>query len=316
MSLYCPKCSNILKDPIECNYCLTNYCKDHIKNLNFCPTCMMGPLSYKRNPGIIKMVEKLKNEKINKLINGNNEMIECIICSLKLKPGHFCYHLAEDHKKELIENFSRKKSSKIEKEMKFKKMPYRNGIQDKNFDIKNFKTYNQNHNNDNKNNNLNHIYPNNSINKNNKNINNSLNLEQKNFQKCYTRRNYEKFSDNILNKNLNNNLYYCNKKNESINCDCCLPDRICRIGNCLCIDCMKHNIDLFNLEKGILFNKSGIICRPENGEYHCGRIFNIPIKNSVGQNCPNKKKCSFKDKFCCKECHILNKYKRIYLDKI
>ena len=76
---------------------------------------------------------------------------------------------------------------------------------------------------------------------------------------------------------------------------------------------MKYNIDLFNLENGELFNKAGRIARPENGEYHCGETFNISIKNSVGECCPAKQKCSLICSYCCKECKILNMYKSIYL---
>ena len=116
-----------------------------------------------------------------------------------------------------------------------------------------------------------------------------------------------------LSKSINNNLYYCNEKNKKINCKCCLPSQICRLGNCLCVDCMKYNVGLFNLEKGELFNKAGRIARPENGEYCCGATFNLSIKNSVGGSCPVKKQCSLANNFCCDECKILNNYKDIYL---
>ena len=61
--------------------------------------------------------------------------------------------------------------------------------------------------------------------------------------------------------------------------------------------------------------KLGRIARPENGQYHCGKLFedNDQIKDSVGAIIPKKQKCSFINHFFCKECEILDKQKKIYL---
>ena len=327
MLLSCSNCFDILKNPVECNYCNTNFCKEHIKNFKFCPHCKKDPFSYHINAGIIKILEKHENE----IIKNDNQIIECIICNFRTNPGNLCYHLAEEHKKVLIENFGRKVDSQIEKEQKVKKIPPKKNNNQKDKNIENYYTFNNNNYNLN-NNNLNDNFPQNSNNINNKNIqsekmvnkslnlkqniinsNNSKNLEKKNMKKSNTSRKFENFPNNELSKSINNNLYYCNEKNTKINCQCCLPSQICRLGNCLCVKCMKKNVDLFNLEKGELFNKAGRIARPENGEYHCGKKFILSLQNSVGEMKPGKKQCSLACNFCCKECTILNMYKDIYL---
>ena len=107
-------------------------------------------------------------------------------------------------------------------------------------------------------------------------------------------------------------LYYCRKKNETINCFCC-PDQICCQGNCFCTNCMHYNIKRNHLKDGELYNKAGRIAKPENGEYHCGKKFNVSIKNSVGIKFHSQKQCCYLSRYFCKECEILNIYKDNYL---
>ena len=312
----CQKCFNILKDPVQCKYCQNNFCLEHIKNWNSCPKCGIGPFSYIINNEIRKILENIENEKINPKIKNDNEIeIECSICPFKAKPGFFCFHFYEKHKKEIIEKFGRKIVPQNEKETRYKRIPQIVDIQNKKTKINNFNTSIDNQNPKNTNN-LNNLSPKNSINKNGKIIKISLNLEPNIFRSCKTKRKNEKVPNNNLKKSKITNLYYCNKKNKMINCDCCLPDHICCEGNCLCIDCMEYNIKLLKLFKGKLINKAGRVAGPENNIYHCGAIINNSIKNSVGQELSEKKTCRFLDRFCCEECKILNKYKNIYLKNI
>lgn len=307
MLLSCYNCFKILKNPVECIKCNKNFCKEHIKDFKCCPCCKEAPFSCEVNPGIIKLLEKHENE----MIKNNKENIACSKCSFIGNPWQFCVHFSENHKKILIETFGKK----IEKpgQINFK-MPQRNKNQkNQNFEIyytlNEMKDYNKNNIK-----NLNNEMLNNKNNKNEKRINNSLNLQQQKLKNiCKTQRKYDNFPHNILNKIENLNLHYCNKKNEKINCDCCLPDQICRLGNCLCVDCMKHNIILFGLKNGELFNKAGRVARSENEEYHCREIFDVKTKNKLGEYGLEKKQCSFIDRYYCNECKILNKYKKIYL---
>lgn len=161
--------------------------------------------------------------------------------------------------------------------------------------------------------NLNNEMLNNKNNKNEKRITNSLNLQQQKSKISKSERKNNNFPHNILSKRENLNLHYCNKKKEKLKCDCCLPDQICCLGNCLCVDCMKYNIDLFGLKNGELFNKAGRVARPENEEYHCGEIFDVKTKDSERVYGLEKKKCSYINRYYCNECKILNKHKKIYL---
>ena len=95
------ECFNTLKNPVECINCNTNYCKEHIKDFQFCPNCKKGPFNYKKNAGLKKLLENHENEIIKK----DKETIECKYCSFEGNPGHFCYHFAEQYKKLLIDIF-------------------------------------------------------------------------------------------------------------------------------------------------------------------------------------------------------------------
>ena len=52
------------------------------------------------------------------------------------------------------------------------------------------------------------------------------------------------------------NIKRCNKK--ILNCICC-KDKICKTGNCFCIECMKNYLKYYDIENGKLINKNNII---------------------------------------------------------
>lgn len=290
MNFLCNKCYNTLKNPVECNNCHNNFCEEHINTFYNCPSCH-APFSGIINHGLKKLLDKYENERMNELIKNNEELIECSICPFKSKPGYFCFHLAEDHKKELIEKFGRKKIDKIDNE-ESQLIPK---------EIKNEKLKNDN--------NINSYNLNNQF-ENNKKKNYSINSGESNYNKNI---NKEIKVQNPLSRS--EKLFYCNKMNESINCDCC-PDHICCEGNCFCVKCMNYNCKRYHLKEGELYNKAGRIAKLECGEYHCGKNYNLSIKNSVGIKFHSHKKCSYYSKYFCPECEILNKYKDIYLDYI
>ena len=298
MDIICLNCDQILKNPVERNNRHDNFCEEHTKNFDYCPSCN-APFYGSINKGLKKILDKYENERINKQIKMDEDIIQCTLCSFECTPWNFCYHVAEDHKKELIEKFGKKKIYQMEKiqpnlapqEIKYEKYPSVNNIPDniinqfENIQISNFKKLNSGE-----------IYPNNN---------------------CFTeRKKDEKKAEKPLSMSQVTNLYYCNKKHQAINCDCCIPDHICCEGNCLCVRCMNYNVKKFHLKNEELFNKAGRVAKPENGEYHCGKKFNLSIKNSVGMKFYSHKQCSYYSQYFCKECEILNKYKDIYLDYI
>ena len=295
MQPLCPICNKIYKNPVECNTCRTNICEEHIKEFDYCPKCKAFPYKYSKNQGLIKLLEKQENERINKMIQIDKNIYQCKFCFFESTPDYLCFHLAQEHKKALIENFGRKKEKNNEKR------------KDK-IEIINNK-----------------IYPNSVFKKEENPLLKPISGEIKFDNYCISERlsqNNEikkkhKFSKSAnINKVNNKDLYYCGNKNEMINCNCCLPDNKCIKGNCLCINCMKYNIKKLNLHKGELINKAGRIAIPEKGEFHCQQKFQIYVNNEVGLKIPAQKICSYKTNFTCKECVILNKYKDIYNDFI
>lgn len=295
----CPFCTNILKNPVECNNCHNNFCEKHINDFYNCPCCnshFSGSINY----GIKKILDKFENERENKIIKMNEDIIQCTLCPFEGKPGYFCFHFAEEHKKELINEFGRKKIYQAEKEAiqlipkekKFEKYKSDDNI-----------TYN-----------LNNPFENDQLNNNNFSHINSGKIENININ-CFTERNNKIKVQNILSKSRVTNLYYCKKINKDINCECC-PEHICSEGNCLCAKCMLYNFKAFNLKYGELFNKSGRIAKLDNGEFHCGIKYDKSIQNSVGGVFHSQIQCSFFGRNFCNECKILNKYKKIYLDYI
>ena len=283
MDFFCPYCKKLLKNPIECKNCYTNFCEEHINDFNNCPTCN-APFSSIINSGIKKLIAKYENKIINDKIKNGQEIIKCTLCPFENRIGYFCFHLAEEHKKELIETFGEKKINEIKKEeyqladrkekkiVKFKS--------DKNISYK---------------------FPIEKIQNGNNNFNQlkSGEIVKTNFMNSMTERKNVNRPENLLFRSQITNLYYCNKNNDDINCQCC-PDHICREKNCLCVKCMFYNFETLDLKYGELFNKAGRIAKSENGEYHCGIICKRSIKNSVGVVFNTHIKCSNISKYFAK----------------
>ena len=305
-------CYNILKNPVECKSCNTNFCEEHINDFEKCPSCN-APFSSFVNEGIKKLLTKYEHKIINDRIKTDEDIIKCNLCSFEDKPGYFCFHLAEEHKKDLIEIFG-KKIYQIKKEdhqfvhnkKKYEKYNTTDNIIYNNpFEISQIDNNNNNTNNDNISNNYNN------------DSNNTINIIRLNSEKklnSYMDEFTEIKDENPLFRSQITNLYYCKKNNKDINCKCC-PDHICREGNCLCVKCMFYNVKKFGLKYGELYNKSGRVAKPnEYYLYHCGIKLEKSITNSIGQVFQSHTLCSFN--YFCKECKELNIYKKIYLDYI
>ena len=117
----------------------------------------------------------------------------------------------------------------------------------------------------------------------------------------------------VIEPKSNIKIHYCNKKNKLINCKCCAPEHICCLNNCICVECMKKNIDKLNLKEKQLINKAGRIAYNENGEYHCFLKINKKINDMKGrQKKANKIYSSYYSVFF-KESKILNVYKDVYM---
>ena len=310
MQKSCIVCSQNLKEPVECDYCFENFCKEHIKSLKNCPSCNAS-LNYHKNNGLIKILEEQENERINKMIKSDdNNVYQCNICSFEGIPDHLIFHLAQEHKKQLLEIFGIKKENNnflnlpISKEKEEEKKEEKEEEKEEEDSLDN----NSEPKNDDK---LSY------------NINNEeciIPLRKQNSEKIEdlhlinlskTERESQKKEIKYINQSYFKQLYYCGKKNELINCKCCSPEHKCINGNCLCVKCMRYNVKKLNLKNKELINKAGRIAKLDREQYHCGIKFNKYIKNEVGKLMPIKNFCSMN--FTCDECLILNKYKDIYL---
>ena len=356
MDIFCNICKNILKNPVECASCYTNFCEEHMKNFKNCPQCNK-PFKPTKNSGLIKILDERTKEMTNRQIKIDREIVQCNLCSFESTKLNFCYHFAEEHKKELLEVFSRKKENN-EDLKNSKGQGLKSSVLSLNDNVDNYNGQNLMDNNIN-NNSLNEIKPLNEKNndnkhrssknmnenalklKSNKNVNEnafkhksnkivnenvySVNYFKKNsgeiFQPLSYMNDFE-INNNAINGGIEpvsksiiefsiNEIYYCGKKND-INCDCCIPDHICKKGNCLCFDCMKINIKKFGLKDKQLINKGGRISYLENGQYHCGCTTKVTFKNKIGEKKKSVGKCS--KNFFCDECEILNKFKGYYLN--
>ena len=126
--------------------------------------------------------------------------------------------------------------------------------------------------------------------------------------------NIEKDSNNLKESAIQiYDLIHCGKK--VLKCNCC-DDKICRKGNCFCINCMKKNIQnltkeqsgIVTIDKRKLFNKEGRIATLNKGKYYCNITF-ICGEYSSYQNFV-KFQCKFPRN--CKACEDLNKNLFIY----
>ena len=119
-------------------------------------------------------------------------------------------------------------------------------------------------------------------------------------------------------------LFHCGKK--VLKCNCC-DDKICRKGNCFCINCMKQNIqnlikeqsEIVTIDKRKLFNKEGRIATLYKGKYYCndGSRYEGDWKDITficGDYSTYQNFVKFQCKFPrnCKACEDLNKNLFIY----
>ena len=95
MNILCPYCEGKLKDPIECDKCQSNICKEHINNNNECPICGISPIKYHINMGIRKLLKNYEIINNNIKIMMDNDIIECQLCQYEGKSIEFCYHCFE-----------------------------------------------------------------------------------------------------------------------------------------------------------------------------------------------------------------------------
>lgn len=107
-----------------------------------------------------------------------------------------------------------------------------------------------------------------------------------------------------------NALLYCGNYNELIKCNCC-PDHICRKGNCLCVKCMRRNIQKFRLQDDELINRSGKKAKLFKGSYYCGCEYDSIIKNVIGRQFKKHSQCKFPF-VPCDDCKVLTKYQNLY----
>ena len=103
-SFECCICYEIFKDPIECNKCNNNFCREHVKLINKCPICKHAPFVFHDNIWLKREIEKMKMENICK----------CSLCDFKGDNNIFLIHLIEKHKKELIDHFQYKANKNID----------------------------------------------------------------------------------------------------------------------------------------------------------------------------------------------------------
>ena len=132
-----------------------------------------------------------------------------------------------------------------------------------------------------------------------------INEEEKNLVS------YKRIDNNV-------NLVYCDKINEKIKCDCS-PDHICKIGSCLCVNCMAINIAKSKLENRqlILKNKKGHYStyNRDNNEFYCNQMYKGIIKNEMGKGLPIRYYCCPKSGSC-DDCKVLNIIMKEYLEGV
>lgn len=117
----------------------------------------------------------------------------------------------------------------------------------------------------------------------------------------------ERNSNNVIKVN---DLIYCNSQNNDIKCNCC-PDHICKIGCCLCVECMKNNCIRLGLNENQLINKEGRVATLCRGSYYCGYKYIKITKNVIGREFKNEVKC-LNPGDPCESCKVLTKFMKEY----
>ena len=93
----CCICKEKLNNPVECSKCNNNICESHIPKLNNkCPLCQATPFNYKINAWLRRTVLAL-------------DYYKCKCCGIEGDADSFWSHLIENHKKEIMEEFTVKK---------------------------------------------------------------------------------------------------------------------------------------------------------------------------------------------------------------
>ena len=318
--LTCPICYLLLKDPIECLNCQTNFCRECVEkvketnerknNLNNCPICKEEWKLEENEVFRTVINEKIQLicEKCKKPFQKKNSFDEhikkckeyiCKICGEKYFTENFLKHIMDSHK-EIVLNCSNKN---------YKGDPFPkviNTIIHPNTQPKEFNSKNSNDV-DSKDNSIFSHFP------------KGLDVKKVNYSKGeyinYFRPNNEIPYPNEklfipIDKNLsNNNLYYCGRKT-NLNCECC-PDGRCKENNCLCKSCMDFNKKIKSLKDYYLINKYARASKYIYGSFRClGEYVSFVEVN--GFKMKKTLKCNFPNEPC-NGCKVLNKLYEKYL---
>ena len=331
-SFQCIICSERYEDPVECLNCNNNICKKHAIIIeNGCPICRCIPFKFRDNVWLKRTILSL------------DSLFTCIFCEYEGDEKSFWSHLIENHKKQIITKCN--KSNQIQENNQKQNLNKDSKNQSKNENINEvlsvnapqnffsgFNSLNNNFNNNNYNNqnpniSQNNIYNNNNNdnsnynNYNNNDINNDNDDNNNNninnniiFNKIKTHRIYPSVAPKEFTKKHpisgRNQILYCGKKNEFINCDCC-PDHMCKTGNCICVICMVKNYKRLNLQKGQLINRCGKIANLYKGSYYCGSKYESIIENVLGMQFKKHLECKYPLEPC-NDCKVLTKFQIIY----
>ena len=315
----CPICYQKYDNPLECLQCHNNFCKKHLLDLNNkCPMCNACPLRYTENTWLRRTVM-------------NMNLYECTLCGFEGDERSFWSHLIESHKAEVIAQFKKKfgrdnnnqniqnnDPEKVKESMYTNPGPVSNSVNPLNEEEKYQQVLGNNPPNPFNNNFVPNIqnYGDNHV-QNPVNFGpgvpmNNWNNPDKNGPPTHRPTKIIKDTVKKIPPKTERTIKYCGRINQFIKCNCC-PDHICRKGNCMCVDCMRENINKFKLDKNTsLINKVGKIARLNKGSYYCNCEYETIIQNVIGKRFKRKSKCCFPFPPC-DNCKNLEKLKDIYL---
>ena len=307
----CPICIERFIDPIECLNCNNNFCRKHIKGFNnVCPLCKKSPFKFRDNIWLSRAISNITFS------------YKCSLCGFEGNENLFWSHLIEEHKNDIINHFNEKKDEDYNSKNNINNKSINNeNKNDKNKN--NAKNININQSNNDSSNDKNKSqmkYP--DFNQFKGNINmpinhpsvlNSHRVNYSNYPKDNSKDIQNSTKNSLqLSERKKSKLYYCNKDNTTILCNCC-PDHICKEGNCLCIKCMKYNTNNLHLTKGELINKSGKIAKLFKGSYYCGTQYETIIENVLGMKFKKQSQCQYPFESC-EACKVLTQFKDKYLN--